>query len=49
MNVGDNPRPGRNQAESLLSLALRVFRGELTESQAIDILKRSEKDDLSDA
>jgi len=34
---------------SLVSLALRVLRGELSESQAIAILQRSDQGDLSDA
>jgi hypothetical protein len=49
MSEGENAQAARNQPESLLSLALRVLRGEISESHAIEILKQSEKGDLSDA
>lgn len=42
MTEGENVRLGRNQPDSILSLALRVQRGELTMAEAIDLLRRAE-------
>ena len=43
MTAEDVPPP------SLLELALRVLRGELTEAQAIEIVRGRGKDETSDA
>lgn len=42
MSDAENVRPGRNDVPSVFALALRVLRGELTEAEAIEILRSGE-------
>jgi hypothetical protein len=41
MGEAEKREPARNAAPSILGLALQVLRGELTEAEAIEILRRS--------
>lgn len=40
--MNESKRPPRHAGQSVLALALRVLRGELSEAEAIEILRRAE-------
>ncbi len=44
MNEGENVQPSQSAEPSVLLLALRVLRGEITEAQALEIVKRQGKE-----
>ena len=39
MSEGENMPPAKNSGPSVIALALRVLRGELTEAQAVEIVR----------